>query len=97
LGFSNTNFGLFSVVLELDWPEVRLLLKASIIPAVVFAPLARKRVRYGVVEDTCHCLRDGYASGDLDALKMVECIAWSLVTTQFKFVGFRDTTLRVFS
>jgi hypothetical protein len=94
LGFSNTNFGLFSVVLELDWPEVRLLLKASIIPAVVFAPL---RVRYGVVEDICHSLRDGYASGDLDALKMVECIAWSLVTTQFKFVGFRDTTLRVFS
>jgi len=87
LGFSNTNFGLFSVVLELDWPEVRLLLKASIIPAF----------RYGVVEDTCHSLRDGYASGDLDALKMVECIAWSLVTTQFKFVGFRDTTLRVFS
>lgn len=90
MGFSNTNFGLFSVVLELDWPEVRLLLKASIIPAVVFD-------RYGVVEDTCHSLRDGYASGDLDALKMVECIAWSLVTTQFKFVGFRDTTLRVFS
>ena len=85
LGFSNTNFGLAGVVLN-----VLPLLNPSNLRSASFVV-----VDLALAELLLFKL--GMASGDLDALKIIECIAWSLVTTQFKFVGFKDTSLRVFS